>query len=89
MTPAFLGSCFPLDVQLLPKVSNLVLQRGDEFGLAAWYADVGRLVCLRRATTQQDEHRTALFRGAQSAALYPAANRSFSDAERRRGLGDG
>ena len=43
MTPAFLGSCFPLDVQFLPKVSNLVLQRGDEFGLAAWYAcDVPR-----------------------------------------------
>jgi hypothetical protein len=36
--PTLLSSGFPLGVQLLPKVSNLVLQRGDEFGLATWYA---------------------------------------------------
>src|SRR5215204_6316172 len=50
--PTLLSSGFPLGVQLLPKVSNLVLQRGDEFGLVAWYADVGRLVRPRRTIAQ-------------------------------------
>jgi hypothetical protein len=89
VSPALLGSGLPFGVQLLPKVADLILQRDDELGLVAWYAGVGRLVRLRRTTAQQDEHSTALFRGGQRAALYPAADCTLSYAERRGSLGDG
>jgi hypothetical protein len=65
----------------LAEVFDLVAQGFDERGLVAWYVCVGRLVRLRRTIAQEHEHRTALFVGAQSAALYAAAHRSFGYAK--------
>jgi hypothetical protein len=87
--PALLGSGLSFSVQLLPKVAYLVLQRGNELRLIAWYAAVGRLVRLRRTTPQQHVHGPALFCGGQRAALYPAADSALSYAKCGSGLGDG
>jgi hypothetical protein len=86
--PALLGSSLSLGVQLLPKIANLVLQGSDKLGLVAWYADVGRLVRLRRTIAQEDEHRASLLRSRQSAALYAATYRTLSYAQRSCSLGD-
>jgi hypothetical protein len=89
VSPALFGTRLPLGVQLLPKVANLILQSVNKLWLVAWYADIGRLVRLRRTTAQQHEHRTALSDGRQRATLYPAADRTLGYAERCCGLGNG